>query len=272
METSNEDSWLLRSYDEHAAAPPDTTLIIAFAGLAGRLGGRGGSRDGDVYKENTEHAGTPPHEFIKACRHAGVTHAIFCRDLQQSWYLKGTPEKQGGFDTVVAALRAEIEAVKPVRVVTLGASMGGYAAIRAALTLEADAVIAFSPQVILDSTDRTNAALPVMPFDTLLCQLKRVMWLQGIPMTSLLDVVSTAQSRPTTKTCIEVHVGGDEEGDCREADMLRQQIETASGGLSIDVRVWPGHNHNVVTALRDQGILHEMLKQHCAQASSDNAA
>ena len=41
-------------------------------------------------------------------------------------------------------------APRPARVVTVGCSMGGYAAVRAALELDADVVLAFAPQVTLD--------------------------------------------------------------------------------------------------------------------------
>ena len=81
---------------------------------------------------------------------AGATHALFCRDTFQAWYCRGTPDaRTGGFAAVVAALRSEIDALRPARVVTIGASMGGYAAVRAALALGADELLAFSHMLIL---------------------------------------------------------------------------------------------------------------------------
>ena len=43
--------------------------------------------------------------------------------------------------------------------------MGGYAAIRAGLALRADTVLAFGPQVVLDSRERAALSLRASPFD-----------------------------------------------------------------------------------------------------------
>ena len=265
---SNDGSWLRRSYDGEstlAPAAPGSTLLIAFGGLAGRLGGAGGVRTGDRHQE-AGHAGQPAHEFVAACTLAGATHTIFCRDLQQAWYLRGTPEQpRGGFAAVVAALREEVAVLRPARIVTLGASMGGYAAIRVALALGASAAVAFAPQVLVDSTASEAAELPRMPFDELLRHLKRVLWLEGQAMTSLVEDIGASSGLSTE---IELHVGARERGDVMEAEMLRAAVDAARGGaspaLSIDVRLWPGRDHNVVTALRDGGELHDILARWCA--------
>ena len=265
---------LLRSYDEASVpAPPGTTLLIAFAGLAGRLGGAGGVRaGGDRHKEGL-HAGMPSHEFVASCRRAGISHTLFCRDPHQCWYLRGLGEhRANGFDDTIATLRAEVDALRPTRVVTIGASMGGYAAIRAALAIAADVAIAFSPTVLIDSTERANAALPAMPFDDLLRQLKRVLWLEDTPMTSLVSVAARVSASSSAPTLIEVHVGANEEGDCREAKLLRDSILAAPHERAmcadVQVHVWPGCDHNVVTSLRDDGTLHAILEQHCTPLSS----
>ena len=292
-------SWLYRSYEPSGrGASTASTLIIAFGGLAGRLGGAGGTRQGDRHHE-VGHTGVPAHEFVASCRRIGVAHALFCRDLRQAWYLRGTPEQpQGGWDAVLEALRLEIDLLRPERVVTLGSSMGtqppstppdranrrpdrrspwplalagGYAAIRSAVELGADTAIAFAPQVLVDSTDRVEAGLPAMPFDDLLRGLKRVLWLEGQAMTGLCEVVArgmqTARERPLH---IEVHVGGNERGDVREAEMLRSAPRRAAGcaatPVTMALQVWPGREHNVVTALRDIGQLDAILQRACLGA------
>ena len=268
----DEREWLRRSWDQASpSAAKDATLVIAFGGLAGRLGGP---------REEGQGQGLPPHEFVRACHGAGVTHSIFVRDLRQAWYLTGTPEQpRGGFDAVVAALRLEIEAVAPARVVTLGASMGGYAAIRAGLALGVDKIVAFSPQVLVDSTARAEAALPTMPFDDHLCRLKRALWLEGVPMTSLTECVDAAAATATATTVsratachMEVHVGEKEPGDVREARMLQAAVEALASeedsgrggvGLSCRLHLHPGRDHNVATEMRDTGELHGLLRRLC---------
>ena len=262
--------WMIRSWTTQEIPPTasDTTIVIAFAGLAGSLGGAGGRRVGDRHEDGGRHAGLPPHEFVNACQRAGANYSIFCRDLRQAWYLRGTPQKpQGGFDAVVAALQAEIDSLKPARILTLGASMGGYAAIRAGLALGADQIVAFAPQALVDSTARAEANLPTMPFDDLLRQLKRVLWMEGVQMTSLVESVGCSEKA----TAIEIHVGSREEGDLLEADMVKVASESrreAGWGISCVVHVHQGRDHNLVTAMRDTGELHELLARQVAHGSA----
>ncbi|KOO33948.1 endonuclease exonuclease phosphatase family protein [Chrysochromulina tobinii] len=142
---------LLRMYD---TAAPCGTLVVAFAALGGGT------------------AGVARHEFVGACRRCGASHALFVRDARRSWYLLGLGEHGGaalsgreGFDSVVDAVEREVAALRPARVVVVGASMGGYAAIRAGIALRADSVVAFSPQVFIDREERSRLALPPSSFD-----------------------------------------------------------------------------------------------------------
>jgi hypothetical protein len=123
---------------------PCTTLVITFGSLT--LG----------------YAGKPTHseaqfEFVGACSKQRVTHALHVRDTLQSWYLRTThaadehDTSNHEYDALLALLQREISALAPRRVVTVGASMGGYAAIRAGLLLDADMALAFGPQVCLET-------------------------------------------------------------------------------------------------------------------------
>eukprot|EP00966_Prymnesium_polylepis_P243367 5627911-Prymnesium_polylepis.1 len=101
------------------------TLVIAFAGADAALGG--GIK-----------GGVPSHEFVRACRRAGVRRAIFVRDVLRSWYLRGVghetmpgaaagdvaEETEGSFEGMLELLRGEIASVRPTRLVTIGSSMG----------------------------------------------------------------------------------------------------------------------------------------------------
>lgn len=145
---------LLRSYDAeaHATGRSCDTLVISFGGLNQGMG-----RAGDTHA--LDRAG---HEFVGTCKRLGA-HALFIRDPLQKWYLRGggasakgdlgggglsgVVEATDAFDELLCILEAEIAAVQPRRIVTVGASMGGYAAIRAGLSLGVDAVLAFGPQV-----------------------------------------------------------------------------------------------------------------------------
>ena len=108
---------------------------------------------------------------MKLCKKCGIRWAIMARDATHTWYHRGTAAEEN-FDSTLVALQAEIELVQPREVVMLGASMGGYAAIRAGLYLKASAVIAFSPQVLLSTADRsapTRQALALWPLSSCCC-------------------------------------------------------------------------------------------------------
>jgi hypothetical protein len=109
---------------EHDSA----TLVIAFAGLRGFLGG------------------FPAFEFRNILSSVDVKSAFF-RDHYAAWYHRGVVDVGPGIDSVVAKLR-ELEG-KAERVVMIGNSAGGYAALLFAALLGCEAYV-FSPQTFID--------------------------------------------------------------------------------------------------------------------------
>jgi pimeloyl-ACP methyl ester carboxylesterase len=70
---------------------------------------------------------------------------ILIRDCASSWYHRGVPGLGTHIDAVAATLRGMIRAVRPSRVMTIGQSMGGYAAILFGMLAGVDRIIAFGP-------------------------------------------------------------------------------------------------------------------------------
>lgn len=253
-------------------ATPCETLVIGFASL-GVLDATGVPRI--------------TFEFVGACRSAGATHALFVKDEHQSWYLRGVDAgtKLGGtllesaeedsasaaaelgpweasFDGLVARLRAEVERLRPARLVTLGASMGGYAAIRAGAALGAHAALAFVPQVFLDPREREHLDLPWMAFMGSLRRLhaNRDAWGIGgrpLELASLLPSVAGC----TTPFVVDVHVGARESGDVREALLLREAAAAAAGGATVTVHVHSRQGHLLFRDLKETGQLSELLQR-----------
>lgn len=290
---------LVRSWTAPSVCAGGETLVIAFAGADANLGG--GAQ-----------GGVPSHEFVASCRRAGVTRAIFVRDALRAWYLRGValdgpghPRAHGeggavasvrsddpmrdvgrslrnlrSFDAMVAGLQAEIAALRPARVVTIGSSMGGYAAVRAGLALDADAVVAFSPQVVIDPDERARMQLPAAPFDSLLCTLKAASELVDAPLTSLVEAVEAA-ARDGHSCAIDLHAGSAEVGDVYEAQLLSEACEraqqraataTASGRApTCKLTVHEGRDHNLVTEMRNEGALDALLARvaGCESPASD---
>ena len=86
-----------------------------------------------------EKGGVSAEGFLKLAKKAGVRWTIVARDPTHSWFHRGLAAGDTeGFNTLLNALQAEINLVQPREIVCIGASMGGYAAIRAGLALGAD--------------------------------------------------------------------------------------------------------------------------------------
>ena len=80
---------------------------------------------------------------------------------------------------------------------------------------------------------------------------------------------SAAAGTAGPATAMQVHVGGNERGDVQEAEMLRAAVDARSSpALSLIVTVHAGKDHNVVTALRNAGALHDLLQELIAPSQS----
>lgn len=75
---------------------------------------------------------------------------LLLRDSSQLWYLAGIPGLAQGVDDALAAIRACIAPLEPSHIVTIGQSMGAYAAILYGTLLGAQKTIAFGPLSCFD--------------------------------------------------------------------------------------------------------------------------
>ena len=234
------------------------TLLICFAGADSNLGG---GADGGVQR----------HSFMAACSRAGVRHALFVRDASRGWYERGIDGEGRDFASVVSLLREEVWRMRPSRLVTLGSSMGGYAAVRAGLALDADLAIAFSPQAVLHVSTREALGVPPAPFDMFLLGLEAFAAVEGFEPQPLSAVI--AETAWSTTCAIEVHVGGADEGDLIDAELLRRAVEErrtrGALGISCEIVVHPGEDHNLVCSMRDSGELHAMLQRAASLSAGD---
>jgi hypothetical protein len=94
-------------------------------------------------------AGIASFEFVALTRSMPVKK-IYVRDPRQSWYHRGMPSQGNTLESVGEVLREIVQQNRVKRLVTVGASAGGYAALVFGALLEADEVLAFGPQTVLD--------------------------------------------------------------------------------------------------------------------------
>jgi pimeloyl-ACP methyl ester carboxylesterase len=106
------------------------TLLIAFGGMRGQLG-------------------MPPFEFFKATGAIPVKR-LFVRDLRQAWYHRGIPGHGSTIEGVGESLGQLVASHGIERLVVVGNSAGGYAAMLFGTLLGADTVLCFAPQTVLE--------------------------------------------------------------------------------------------------------------------------
>jgi acyl carrier protein len=187
-----------------------------------------------------------PYDFMDV---TGVMrfNRILLRDPTKSWFHLGFGEPGGSFDSVVETVRAQLRALGGERVMTVGTSSGGYAALLAGHLLGADYVHAFSPQTYLDATNiartgdvqlgrRANlkAVYAKLGTDAAYLDLRRVL------------------SRPNGKTRYFIHVCAGHEQDCGRADYLE-------GIPQLTVLRYPCTMHNVLIGMSHKRFLRTVL-------------
>lgn len=115
-------------------------LVIAFGGLA-------------------ERGNQPAFEFARFTRRLGAQRVLL-RDHHRAWYHRGVHGVGDDLPAVEAYLRDVIGRARPSRVVVVGASAGGFAAMLLGHRLDADVVHAFAPQTFIDPALRRRRREP----------------------------------------------------------------------------------------------------------------
>ena len=115
----------------------DSVLIIGFCGA--------------------KRAGPAWYEFFDTTKALGYSRILLVDNYGLHFH-HGIDTERPDFLSLIAYLRREIAQLRPDKVVCIGSSAGGYAAIAAGHLLGADYVHAFSPQTLL------RMGLPVFPY------------------------------------------------------------------------------------------------------------
>ncbi|MDQ0504612.1 SGNH/GDSL hydrolase family protein [Xanthobacter agilis] len=181
-----------------------------------------------------------PFEFVKSFYDKDL-HQLYLRDQDNRWYQDGIVGLGDTIDTAAAGIAQKIQATPARQVVTIGNSMGGYAAILFGILTKADRVIAFAPQTFIDhqmraahGDDRWQSDLGAIPQDAM-----------RYP-----DLLPLIEANPQVK--ISLYYCAGDKLDRIHAERLRRLPNVSIHTLASD-------DHNVARALKSLGLLAQVI-------------
>lgn len=201
------------------------TMLVAFGGLKGGVGR------------------ILPFEFFNLTKDV-KTKKIYVRDPRQLWYHIGLPDIADNIGGIVKHLRPIIKNQNPRRVVVVGNSAGGYAALLFGCFLIADSVLAFSPQTFL------NKDLMTEHKDTRWTP--RLMALYRVGDEKYYDLKRILHRHKHRKTRYHIHYPEKNRLDVLHARRMRVISK-------VSLYPYASDTHQLVTDLRDLGMLKKIL-------------
>jgi len=186
------------------------------------------------------------HNFKNILLNNCKYNCIFVKDILFSWYFRGIPGHGNTIDEVVESLKDIISTFEYSKLITLGYSAGGYAAILFGCLLAADKVISFGPQTTL--IDSPSLLGPVRIND-----IKKLYALNPDMLSKYCDLLNLDNTR-VNKIIIYY---GDTVLPVSPNDII--MAERMNSWSNVDLRQTKG-DHYFISRLRDSGELLEILK------------
>lgn len=185
------------------------------------------------------------HNFLKQF---SDLDKLFLRDINCRYYLTGLKNSTSSLQETIEFVRSKIDRTKYKRVIGLGCSAGGYAAILYGHLLQFDKVVAFAPQTVLNEKkesligDLYNAP-------------KTSAWLRQRELTNELYHNSLdLKFYSSYPTSIDIHysIGGNRGIDKKHAEYLES--------TTCKLFEHPGNDHMIAQTLRNEGKLKEIIE------------
>jgi pimeloyl-ACP methyl ester carboxylesterase len=187
----------------------------------------------------------PPFHLFEATTGLPVKR-LFVRDPALIWFQHGLPGFGETIDEVAASLRAVIDQHDVERLVVIGSSAGGYAALAFGSLLEADLVLSFSPQTTLERTWLDEVGDHRWPG-----HFKNLAALGG-PDPRWVDLRASLTRERRDRTVYEVHYPSPYEEDARHAERL-------VGLPGVKLIAYERAYHNFIQGLRNRGELRDIF-------------
>lgn len=202
-------------------------MLIAFGGISGEIG-------------------VPVFEFFKLLSDFPVKK-LFLRDLRQSWYQNGVPGFGQTIDEVAANIKAQIIQQQVTRVVMIGNSAGGFAALLFGWILGADEVLAFSPQTFISQKQRLLHA--DFRWHPQIASVHRI----SKTRKTYLDLRQVYSTEPI-RTKAHIHY-------CTGHRLDRYHAQYMRRNSNVILHKYSHGGHLLVKSLRDSGRLKELIKE-----------
>lgn len=226
------DRWLRMDRLQHALLPihvergvNDSILIIAFSGGAQQLT-------------------IPVHQFFEITKTLGYSR-ILLRDKHEMHYHYGFDRKRRDWPTLLKYLRSQIAQLSPQKVICMGTSSGGYAALVAGYYLGADYVHAFGAQTRIGA-DPESLSTAVNPRNRMKLSKSRRAFREAFDLVPLLE-------KTNGKTTYFLHYCA-----CHETD--RGFAERVAGLPSVNTFGYPCSAHAVAIFLAKKRWLGKLLE------------
>lgn len=223
--------------DMEAASP---VLAVAFGGIAMSVGG------------------IPPFEFFRVLNETAPAKKLLLRDSSQSWYHRGVEGVGPDIAGVEAGIRRIVERERPRKLVTLGASAGGYAALLFGRLLGADEIHAFGPQTFI------GPGLRLRHLDYRWGRLWTSLMLSGRYQPRYGDLYRVFKRTPSGSRVVVHYCDGDRFDDAHARRLGRHP--------DVELRRYEEGGHFIVKHLRDSGRLQPLLRELLSVSDAGGAA
>lgn len=193
----------------------------------------------------------PPFEFFNIMSRSAPAKKIFVRDHWQAWYHRGVRDVAADIEGVETSLRRIRDEQRPAKVVTLGTSAGGYAALLFGYLLGATEIHAFSPQTFISPELRARYG------DTRWDKQWSALIRSGRFQARFGDLAELFDADPSVNTRCFIHYSRNDPLGSIHA----KRLASHSGG--VELRDYGLEGRNVVQHLREcgelGGLLHKAL-------------
>lgn len=193
------------------------------------------------------HRSSEPFNFMSITQKYQFNR-VFVRDLRQMWYQFGINGVTKNIDETAEYLSRAIGRHRINKVVALGSSLGGYAALLYGWLLEADVVHSIAPRTFVDAANRVeyrdlikDEKLPMLYDSPDVCA-------------QYFDVKPVLESAPNGKTVYHVH-------HCFEPEHDRLHAERLAGLPDVQMHQYEKGRHMLASYMARDGTIDRIIQE-----------